>query len=101
MSPSYFYKLIKISNLFSVKKLIKLWSRYEILCLSNKKGYKSMREKKHSMKKLIVLLFLVFFLFGCSNCSDVTRSYDNCWTDCKLKKLPDNFCKKACKHDLR
>jgi len=59
-----------------------------------------MTEKKRSVKKLIVLLLVVFFLFGCSNRSDITKSYDNCWTDCK-KDFSDDFCKKACKRDLR
>jgi len=52
------------------------------------------------MKKLIVLLFLAIFLFGCSNCSDITKSYDNCWTECK-EHFSHDFCEKACKRDLR
>uniref|UniRef100_A0A7C3SNJ7 Surface-adhesin protein E-like domain-containing protein n=1 Tax=Dictyoglomus turgidum TaxID=513050 RepID=A0A7C3SNJ7_9BACT len=82
------------------------------------------------MKKLIVLLFLVFFLFGFKNssdalessnipencrdymsyclkqkprnyCTDITESYLYCWTGCKeLLKLSDNFCRKTCSCDL-
>jgi len=57
-----------------------------------------MREKKHSMKKSVLLLFLAFllFLFGYNNRPCAAGSYENCWTKCK-EIFSDDFCKEACK----
>jgi|GEM_PF-1846936 hypothetical protein len=82
------------------------------------------------MKKLIVLLFLAFFLFGfknssdafensnlpknckdymsyclkqkpCNYCTDIAESYYlHCWLTCKGKEFSVNFCKKECSCDL-